>query len=55
MVSDFKEEHNRYLRLTKNDFAIATKKYPWLQRQAREFFDMEKEHEGYWTAERFLV
>ena len=19
------------------------------------FFDMEKEHEGYWTAERFLV
>ena len=52
MVSDFIDERNGYLRLTDDEFEIAKATHPSLRRQAREFLEYGKEHEGYWTAER---
>jgi len=55
MVSDFIEEHNGYLRLTEEEFSVASRHHRGLRRQAREFLEYGKEHEGYWTAEKFLT
>ena len=54
MVSDFIDEHNGYLRLTEEEFSEAVKNNPQLRRQAREFLEYGKDHDGYWTAEKFF-
>ena len=54
MVSDFIDEHNGYLRLTEEEFSAHKKDHPRLRRQSHEFLEYGKEHEGYWTAEKFL-
>ena len=47
-------EYNWYFRLTEEEFSAIVKEHPQLRRQAREFLEYGKEHEGYWTAEKFL-
>ena len=54
MVSDFIDEHNGYLRLTNEEFAQAVDRVDGLQQEARAFLEYGKEHEGYWTAQKFL-
>ena len=55
MVSDFIDEHNGYLRLTDEEYIQAVDKVDGLQREARAFLEYGKEHEGYWTAKKFLA
>ena len=54
MVSDFIDEHNGYLRLTDEEFIQAVDKVDGLQKEAHAFLEYGKEHEGYWTAKKFL-
>ena len=54
MVSDFIDEHCGYLRLTDEEFIQAVDKVDGLQKEARAFLERGKEHEGYWTAKKFL-
>ena len=55
MVSDFIDEHNGYLRLTDEEYIQAVDKVDGLQKEARAFLEYGKEHEGYWTAKKFLA
>ena len=55
MVSDFIDEHNGYLRLTDEEYIQAVDKVDGLQREVRAFLEYGKEHEGYWTAKKFLA
>jgi transposase len=54
MVSDFIDENNGYLKLTNDEYQRAKQQHPNLRQQAREFLEYGKEHDGYWTSERFL-
>ena len=54
MLSDFIDERNGYLRLTDEEFIQAVDKVDGLQKEAHTFLVYGKEHEGYWTAKRFL-
>ncbi len=55
MVSDFVDAHNRYLRLTNEGFSAAAESHRPRRKQPREFLEYGKEHEGYWTAGKFLA
>jgi len=55
MVSDFIDEHNGYLRLTDEEFSRSYNAVDGLKQEARAFLEYGKEHEGYWTAKKFLA
>ena len=54
MVLDFIDEYNGYLRLANKEYRQAAGRVDGLQREARAFLEYGKEHEGYWTAKKFL-
>ena len=54
MVSDFVDEHDGYLRLTDEQFAVAKVDNPTIAQTARVTFLYGSEREGYWTGEKFM-
>ena len=53
MVSDFIEQHHRFIQLTDNELRVATAQNPDFPKSARVLFEYGAEKEGYWTAEIF--
>ena len=54
MVSDFIDEHNRYLKLT-DEFIQGVDKVDGIQKETHAFLEYGKEHEGYWTAKNIYL
>ena len=54
MVSDFVEEHNRYLQKTNEEFQGAKDSHPGLWKEARQVLKLGAEYEGYWDSDKFM-
>ena len=54
MVSDFIDEHNGYLALTREEYDHAKVNNPNIRLQAREFLEYGESKEGYWTSDKFM-
>ena len=54
MVSDFIDEHNGYLALTREEYDRAKVNDPNIHLQAREFLEYGESKEGYWTSDKFM-
>ena len=54
MVSDFIDEKNGYLALTKEEYDRAKVSAPNIRMHARELFEYGEAKEGYWTSEKFM-
>ena len=55
MVSDFIDQHNRYLKLTDAEFAAVKQADRRAVQSARVLLEYGVEHEGYWTSEKFMA
>jgi len=54
MVSDFIEEHGRYLRLSNEEYEAAKDSHPGLWKEARQLLKLGAEYEGYWDSDKFM-
>ena len=55
MVSDFVDEFNGLLSLTREEFERGKLEYPDLKQKARELLKYGAEGEGYWNSEKFIA
>ena len=55
MVSDFVDDHNGFLVLTKEEYEVAKRMNPRAKMYARQFFEYGENKEGYWTRDRFMA
>ena len=54
MVSDFIDERNGYLALTKDEYDMAKHTDPTIKMQPRVFLEYGESKEGYWMSDRFM-
>ena len=55
MVSDYIDQHSGFLRLTDQEYAIATATDPEFPKAARALMEYGADKEGYWTGEKFMA
>ena len=55
MVSDFVDEINGYLSLTKAEHEQASRANPRLKRSPHQYLEYSESREGYWTSDKFTA
>ena len=55
MISDFIDEKNGFLALTKEEYDRAVVNDPSIRMYARQFLEYGESREGYWTSDKFIV